>query len=410
MRDSEYRSSPTQQDSLSPSQASDSSSHSSITPRDPRALRNEQSRGSPSGDPRSLRNEPARSSPTGDLRFSRKEESRHSPEVKKRHYTSSAKYIAANSSFANRNKSSLQQSSSKSKSSEKGPKGPQIVQPHLAASETAGKDKKKGGEKFKPVNFPGESTGLKKSLSSFKIPKRKPPEGAATKTATSPVAVKIPALDMVVEEKKDEKKEGKESLTKETTLSGKSDSKSTPSSASNESTKKEQVTTATVKSSVKQSISSATKSTTTTTTTAATATAATTTTTTTTSSSTAPPISKAPQAIRAPLPTILKPAQVSLASLLNITTMPSPLTVVVPPAAAKETKKPNVKSAKPAAKKAKEAPKTTPKAAERPKDLSSMLLSLEPSVLQTLAASIQQTLQQVSFFVLLGNCIYFVLC
>jgi hypothetical protein len=94
----------------------------------------------------------------------------------------------------------------KPKVKDKSGRGPQVVPPHTAIDSPPGKRKKpvmeKTGKLPGPANFPGEITGVKKSLSSFKIPKRKV---ESTKAATSPtttttnVAVKIPALGITEE-------------------------------------------------------------------------------------------------------------------------------------------------------------------------------------------------------------------
>lgn len=71
-----------------------------------------------------------------------------------------------------------------------------MVLPHTASESPPSKRKKVEKPIKLPSSFPGESSGVKKSLSSFKIPKRKTEtKAAATASPTTP-AVKIPALDI----------------------------------------------------------------------------------------------------------------------------------------------------------------------------------------------------------------------
>ena len=108
-----------------------------------------------------------------------------------RHYTKSAKYALVNAKFVQKSNSFLKQS--KPKPGDKSERGPKMVAPHSATESPPTKRKK--GEKPKPLptSFPGETTGVKKSLSSFKIPKRKSEVAASSPTSA---AVKIPALDI----------------------------------------------------------------------------------------------------------------------------------------------------------------------------------------------------------------------
>ena len=130
----------------------------------------------------------------------RREESKESPGAEpSRHYTKSAKYALVNANFGQ--KSNVKQADVKPRVGDKSGRGPQVVPPHTVTDSPPTKRKKGVAEKASgkipvPANFPGEIMGgAKKSLSSFKIPKRSKVE---TKAAPSPpsAAVKIPALDI----------------------------------------------------------------------------------------------------------------------------------------------------------------------------------------------------------------------
>lgn len=105
-----------------------------------------------------------------------------------KHYTSSAKYSGAGSTFIQKRAAMLKQAEGiKHFQRGKASKGPQIIQPHRVSDSDPNKDKKGDKVKITEASFP------KRSLEKFKIPKRK---SAAISSPVKKTTHVIPALDL----------------------------------------------------------------------------------------------------------------------------------------------------------------------------------------------------------------------